>query len=50
MGELFELLTPQQTRKASHAPIEFAETAEDGWTSLVRRSLRAHGDDVDAAG
>lgn len=81
MDELFELLTLQQTRKASHAPIvlfresywrrivnfeaiaeegmispldlklfEFAETAEDGWASLVRRGLRAHGDDVDAAG
>jgi len=74
MDELFELLTLQQTRKASHAPIvlfdesywrkvvnfealveegvisaddlhlfEFAETAEDGWASLIRRGLNLHG-------
>jgi hypothetical protein len=40
----FEALVEEGTISATDLSLfEFAETAEDGWASLVRRGLRAHG-------
>jgi len=40
----FEALVEEGTISAADLSLfEFAETAEDGWTSLIRRGLRAHG-------